>query len=271
MDQRDLNHGTLEVISILSVGFSMNNLYHYLMNEMATSKQCSKNCQECPVWQKSLFKDFDPELLSWLQERKSDRMIIRGETFFNQGSQVDGLYCHSAGLSKVVQKDNNDKIRFARLVFPGDTSGHRSLFIQNHYQGTTIALSETANACFIPIDDVLFLLSKSPSFAQNLIVKISMELRRSEEDKMATKERTVRGRLAELLLKIAHEYSEETDKGEYLVKSEITKREIAKILLVADETIIRLMSEMAKDGVIDYVNKHLLIKDIKSISDLSKY
>lgn len=240
------------------------------MNQIFKDKSCSKNCQNCPVWTKSLFKDFDLDLLNWLQSKKKEKEIIKGETFFNQGSPVEGLYCHSHGLSKVIQKDNNEKIRFARLVFPGDTSGHRSLFIQNHYQGTTIALSETANACFIPIEDILFLLKKSPSFAQNLIVKISTELQRSEEEKMASKERTVRGRLAELLIKLASEYSEVTEEGTYLVKNEITKREIAKILLVADETIIRLMSEMSKDQLIDYINRQLLIKDLKALIEISK-
>ncbi len=210
-------------------------------------------------------------MLNWLQTKKTEKELFKGETFFDQGSSVSGLYCHSSGLSKVIQKDANDKIRFARLVFPGDTSGHRSLFIQNYYQGTTLVLSDTAKACFIPMEDVLYLLSKNPSFAQNLIVKISIELRRSEEDKMATKERTVRGRLAELLLKLGNEYAEVLEKDERLIKSEITKREIAKILLVADETIIRLMSEMAKDGVIDYENKRLLIKDMKNLTELSKY
>lgn len=232
---------------------------------------CPISCHECNVWKKSLFKDFDSSLIEWLAERKKSRTIFKSETLFKQGEEVTGIFCHHEGLSKVIQKDSNDKIRFTRLVFPGDTSGHRSLFIQSVYKGTTIALSDQATACFISIEDTLFLLSKNPSFAKNLIVKISGELNRSEENMMATKEKTVRGRLAQLIYNLAIEYSEKIENDHYVIKTEITKRELAKLLLVADETVIRLMSEMMKEDIIMYSDKKLIIKDLAQILEFTKY
>lgn len=232
---------------------------------------CPTSCHSCPVWKKSLFKDFDSELIAWLASRKQSKVISKTESFFNQGEEVKGIYCHFSGLSKVIQKDLKDKIRFTRLVFPGDTSGHRSLFIQNNYQGTATALSDDVAACFISTDDVLFLLSKSPSFAKNLIIKIAGELKRSEEDMMATKEKTVRGRLARLIYNLAVEYSDKLENGDYVIKTEITKREFSKLLLVADETVIRLMSEMMKEEIVMYSDKKLIIKDLDKVLDLTKY
>lgn len=232
---------------------------------------CPISCHECSVWKKSLFKDFDSHLIEWLSQKKKPQTIFKSETYFKQGEEVTGIYCHFEGLSKVIQKDSKDKIRFTRLVFPGDTSGHRSLFIQNTYQGTTIALSDEVSACFISTEDILFLLSKNSSFAKNLIVKISRELNRSEEDMMATKEKTVRGRLAQLVYNLAVEYSDKMDNGNYVIKTEITKRELAKLLLVADETVIRLMSEMMKEEIIMYSEKKLIIKDLSQVLELTKY
>ena len=171
----------------------------------------------------------------------------------------------------MIQKDLNNKIRFSRLVFPGDTSGHRSLFIEKNYQGTQVGLSETVEVCFIPTSDILFLLIKNSSFSKNLIIKISTELNRSEEDKMATKEKTVRSRLALLIYNLALEYSEKTYENEYVIKTVITKREIAQLLLVAEETVIRLMSEMVKDEIINYHGKKLVIKDLLKILEQTKY
>lgn len=232
---------------------------------------CPISCHECNVWKKSLFKDFDSQLIEWLDQKKKPETILKTEMFFKQGEPVTGIYCHYNGLSKVIQKDSKDKIRFTRLVYPGDTSGHRSLFIQNTYQGTTIALSDEVSACFISTEDILFLLTKNPSFAKNLIVKISGELNRSEEDMMATKEKTVRGRLAQLIYNLAIEYSDKQDNDHYVIKTEITKREFAKLLLVADETVIRLMSEMMKEEMIMYSDKKLIIKDLNQVLELTKY
>ncbi len=232
---------------------------------------CPISCHSCPVWKKSLFKDFDSELISWLAARKESREILKTESFFNQGEEVKGIFCHFSGLTKVIQKDSKEKIRFTRLVFPGDTSGHRSLFIQNTYQGTASVLSDDASACFVSTEDVLFLLSTSPSFAKNLIIKIAGELRRSEEDMMATKEKTVRGRLAQLIYNLAVEYADKLENGDYVIKTEITKREFSKLLLVADETVIRLMSEMMKEEIIMYTDKKLTIRDLEKVLDLTKY
>lgn len=232
---------------------------------------CPVSCFKCPVWNKSLFKDFDSELVDWLAVKKNETIIKKGEILFRQGQIVEGIYCHSSGLSKVVQKDLNNKIRFSRLVFPGDTSGHRSLFIEKNYQGTQVGLSETVEVCFIPTSDILFLLTKNSSFSKNLIIKISTELNRSEEDKMATKEKTVRSRLALLIYNLALEYSEKTHENEYVIKTVITKREIAQLLLVADETVIRLMSEMVKDEIINYHGKKLVIKNLLKILEQTKY
>ncbi len=88
---------------------------------------------------------------------------------------------------------------------------------------------------------------------------------------MATKEKTVRGRLAQLVYNLAVEYSDKMDNGNYVIKTEITKRELAKLLLVADETVIRLMSEMMKEEIIMYSEKKLIIKDLSQVLELTKY
>jgi CRP-like cAMP-binding protein len=232
----------------------------------------TKNCQNCPVWKKSLFKDFDENLLSHVEKIKTYSVLKKGESLFDQDSSVLGLYCHGSGLAKVIQKDlQTEKIRFTRLVYPGDTSGHRSIFIESKYKGTAQIVSEEAEVCFIPTSEVLFFLSQNPTFAQNLIIKISNELNLSEEEKLAAKERTVRGRLAQLLFTLANQYSEQLNESEFMVRSEITKREIANLLLVADETIIRLMSDMQKEGLLRYEGRSLILTDLLKMHEQTKY
>lgn len=231
-----------------------------------------KNCQNCPVWKKSLFRDFDNDLLSYLEKAKEEKILKKGDVLFRQNAQVEGLYCHAHGLAKVLQRDmSSDKIRFSRLVYPGDTSGHRSIFIDRSYKGTCQIISEDAQACFIPSSDVLYFLSGNPEFAKNLIIKISNELHQVEEEKLATKERTVRSRLALLLHTLASEYSDKLPSGDFQLKSEITKREIANLLLVADETIIRLMSDMQKEGLISYNGKYLVVADLEELKRQTIY
>lgn len=227
-----------------------------------------QNCQDCPVWKKSLFRDFDASLISWLEDRKKPYSLKKKQVLFSQGQQVHGIFCHLSGLARVVQKDDGGRVRFSRLVMPGDTSGHRSLFIETIYKGTTDVISDELQACLISREDILHLLAGNASFARNLVVKIATELQRSEEDHISVKEKTVRGRLALLLCELSRDFSEKINETQYLIKSEITKKDIASLLSVANETVIRLMSEMKSEGLISYLDKKLLVLDIERLQNI---
>lgn len=229
-----------------------------------------KDCRDCPVWKKSLFRDFEPDLIQWVTERKKTFSLNKKEILFKQGQNVEGIFCHLNGLAKVVQKDAEGNIRFSRLVLPGDTSGHRSLFIETKYKGTADVLSDSLQACYIPKADILYLLSHSASFAKNLVIKISSELIRSEEEQISVKEKTVRGRLAQLLCELCEAHSDKINDNQFLIKSEITKVDIASCLAVANETIIRLMSEMKSEGLIGYENKKIVINNLEQLQKISR-
>ena len=228
-----------------------------------------KDCRNCPVWKKSLFRDFSSDLIQWVTERKKTVTLNKKEILFSQGQDVDGIFCHLSGLAKVVQKDADGNIRFSRLVLPGDTSGHRSLFIETQYKGTADVLSDTLQACYIPKADILYLLSNNASFAKNLVIKISSELIRSEEEQISVKEKTVRSRLAQLLCELCDAHSDPINDRQFLIKSEITKVDIASFLAVANETIIRLMSEMKSEDLIGYEGKKIVINDLKQLKKIA--
>ena len=230
-----------------------------------------KKCHECPAFNKSLFKDFSPSLIEWLSEHKTFKAYQKTDQLFEQGQAVHGLFCHAEGLVKVVQKDENKKVRFARLVLPGDSSGHRSLFVSSTYRGSASVLSETACGCFVSSEDISYLLLKNPDFAKSLIEKISRELKRSEDSQMASKEKTLRSRLAQLLFDLGENFSIKINEEDVLINAEITKRDMAAILMVAEESVIRIMSEMARDGFIDYQDKKILIKNLSKMFDQTKY
>lgn len=228
-------------------------------------------CNNCPVWKLSLFRDFEEDSISWLAENKTICTFNKDEYLFIQGEEVSGIYCHLDGLAKVVQTDSAGKIGFTRLVLPGDTSGHRSLFIESTYKGTTNVISKQLNACHIPKENILYLLSTNASFAKNLVTKIASELQRTEEDTFSIKEKTVRNRLAHLIVRLCDEYADQIDDGKILIRSEITKRDIASLLMVANETIIRLMSEMKMEGLLTYEKKRMLVLDYEKLRVLAKH
>jgi len=229
-----------------------------------------KDCRECPVWKKSLFRDFDDELVEWITANKKTIELKKKDVLFEQGQKVEGIFCHLYGLAKVVQKDKEGNVRFSRLVLPGDTSGHRSLFIETTYKGTADVISDSLQTCYIPKEHILYLLSSNVSFAKNLVIKISSELVRTEENQILAREKTVRSRLAQMLYELYQTHAEPVEDGQWLIQAEITKVDIAGFLAVANETIIRQMSDMKAEGLIGYQGKKIVIKNLDKLKAISK-
>ena len=192
-----------------------------------------------------------------------------GEPLFEQGQPVGGLFCIAEGLIRVRQRGKQVKPRFVRLVLPGDTAGHRSLFTEEHFKGTATVISERVSVCFVPSGTILTLIGSSTEFAKSLLKRLSGELDRAEEDQVATKEKSVRGRLAQLIWTLCESYSESGSGGTRVLRSEISKVDIARMLSVADETVIRLMTEFKRDGVIDYSGRRIRIISAKKLQALA--
>lgn len=228
-----------------------------------------RDCRDCPVWKQSLFSNIDADTIAWLTQRKKTVERHKKEILFSQGQAVAGIYCHLRGLAKVVQNDDNGNVRFSRLVLPGDSSGHRSLFIETNYKGTASVVSDTLQSCYIPKDDILHLLATNPSFAKNLVVRISRELTRSEEETLSVKEKSVRSRLAKLLVELCEADAEKINDGQFLILSAITKVEFAGFLSVANETMIRLMSDLKNEGLISFEGKKIVVNDLDKLKAIA--
>jgi CRP-like cAMP-binding protein len=161
------------------------------------------------LWNHPLLAGFSDELRTWLAPRLEKKSLKKGDVLFSQGDLVKGIYLHLEGLTKITQADEKGALEFSRLVVPGDTSGHRSLFLEETYKGTAEVLSPTSEVVFIRIEDITSLLSKSLSFTKSIIVKISTELRRSEEQHVQKTKKSVRGRVADLILNLCDNYYED--------------------------------------------------------------
>ncbi len=208
--------------------------------------------------------------LKLLASSKKPCTYKKNQKIFEQGDVVSGIYCNSNGLVKVIQKDSSEKILFSRLAFPGDSVGYRSLFIEKNYKGTATMVSDQGQGCFISHETVSQLFLQNPSFAKALVKKISFELERSVDEKIELKEKSTFARLCYLLINLFEEFSEETVDGHLSLKSDITKVEIAQILAVADETVIRHMSELKNDKVIQQNGKRLTLINRKQLERLAQ-
>lgn len=218
------------------------------------------SCRNCPIWKKSLFASLCEADLEVLERDKVPLRFDKGEPLFNQGAPTTGIYCIQRGIAKVIQKNKKGSVVMVRIAPPGDTVGHRSIFTCATFRGSARA-TEPLLACQVPKATLLRLLGRNTDFAQQIILRMAHDIKSHERDHRNRRDKNVRERLADLLLKLIDLCGELQPDSSWKLAVHITKSDIAAMLGTAHETAIRFVSELKQEGVVRQEGRTLFIKD----------
>ena len=197
-------------------------------------------------------------------EAKKTVFFNKGEALFEEGSNVDGIYFIENGTAKLYKLGFNWKEQILRFIKEGDIIGYRALLIDEAYQATAEAMSDL-QAIFIPSDVFLHLLEVDSQLSYTMLQKISFELGESSNTVTFLAQKTVRERLAEVLLLLEQKLG--TD-PEGFIKISLTREEIANLIGTATESAIRLISEFKQDDYIAVEGRNIKILNHEKLKKL---
>ena len=179
----------------------------------------------------------------------------KGETIFEDGGTPNGVYFLSKGTAKLSKQGVYGKEQILRFIKEGDLIGYRSLLCGEDFQAKAEAMTEV-EAQFLPSDIFLHLLEVAPRLSFVMLQKIAFELGESSNTVTFLAQKTVRERLAEILLLLEQKLG--TD-PEGFIKISLTREEIANLIGTATESAIRLISEFKQDGLIEVEGRNIKI------------
>ena len=186
---------------------------------------------------------------------KQNLKFHKGEAIFEDGGTPNGVYFLSKGTAKLSKQGVYGKEQILRFIKEGDLIGYRSLLCGEDFQAKAEAMTEV-EAQFLPSDIFLHLLEVAPKLSFVMLQKIAFELGESANTVTFLAQKTVRERLAEILLLLEQKLG--TD-PEGFIKISLTREEIANIIGTATESAIRLISEFKQDGLIEVEGRNLKI------------
>lgn len=175
-----------------------------------------------------------------------------GQMIFYSGNDPLGIFTIQSGLVKLEVTSASGAAHTLRLVGPGGTLGYRSLFANEPYHASAVAV-EDCELCFVPKAEIMNIFKNHPELAMKLLSHISKDLRLAEEKWMDQMDKGASERIAEALLFLQDHFAHQN----------WTRREIAQWAGTTPETVIRTLSQFEKDGLIDQT-------DGRSIRILSK-
>lgn len=204
----------------------------------------------------SIFSKAKPETVAEINKHKICNFYRKGQMLFTEGAFPFGLYYIKTGKVKLSHLGQDGKEQIIRLINAGDVIGYRALISNDRYNGSAVTL-EDANVCFIPKEVFLHVLQTDASVGFELMKLLSVELKTAELRLTYLAQKPVRERLAETLLFIKQTYGCEQDAVTLDVR--LSREEIANLVGTATESIIRLLSEFNKDGMIALDGKKIKI------------
>jgi len=205
------------------------------------------DCADCPSLGDSIFCNLKKEVLKYISKSKDETLYKKGQIVFNEGVRPLGLHCVATGRVKVYKLGVDGKDQIVRVANSGDIIGYRSLLSNENYSSSAKALVET-RTCFIPKSIFFELVENNNEFALNIMRIISKALRSAEFQSMNIAQTTVRQRLADTLLSKKDILEEK--KGITVMSFTISRKDLSDLIGCAPETVIRMLSELKKEGVI---------------------
>lgn len=213
---------------------------------------------------KDIQKHFTKQEWKSLTYEKEDLICRKGDFIIKEGSIPRGVYCIKTGTAKLYKNGFNGKEQILRFVQKGDLIGYRSLLCNEFFGASAMAL-EKMEVCFIPEKFFNKLLQVSPNLSFNILKKISYELGEAAKTITILAQKTVRERLAEILLFLEKKLGTDIDG---FINIKLTREELANLIGTATESAIRLISEFKFDKLIKVEKRKIKILNHKKIIKL---
>ncbi len=222
-------------------------------------------CQHCALDNVSLFRYLTPDEVENVNFEKDFREYRRGDILYQEGNRISGFYCINSGIIKVYKTGFDGKEQIIRFAKAGEIIAYRSV-LSNEVACTSAKVIEDCRVCFLPSELLTSLVKTNPSFALELLKLACHELGEANSFITDIAQKTVRERLAEILLLLVNDFG--LDEHNFLNIS-LTREELANIVGTATESVIRLLSEFKSDGLVELNGRKIRIMNRKGLEKIS--
>jgi CRP-like cAMP-binding protein len=229
------------------------------MSENVCHTKPVNDCEKCGHRMTNAICSTSPEVWKLLDQVKQKTIFKAHQIIFYQDNEPLGLYTISSGLVKLEVTSVSGQNHTLRYLGAGSALGYRSLFANEKYQATAIAIEKT-EICFIPKNTVMDIFKQHPEAALKILESLSKDLRQAEEKWTSQMDKDASERIAEALIFLQDHFQHQN----------WTRKEIAEWAGTTPETVIRTLAQFEQEGFVDQsqgrtiklINKQKLIEKL---------
>ena len=215
------------------------------------------SCDSCLIRTHQLFRHLKDDEIQKIAVNKITESYTRGSVIYQEGHRMKGFYCVQKGIIKIFKTGFDGKEQIIRFAKPGDIIGYRSV-LSNEPACTSTEVLEDCVVCHIPKADLINLVKENGNFSLELLQLTCKELGEANSYITDIAQKTVRERLAEIIIHLQDEFGKD-ESG--ILKLSLTREELANIVGTATESVIRLLSEFKSEKLIELKGRKIKILD----------
>ncbi len=191
-----------------------------------------------------LFRDMRSAELAAIAPWFSEHRYQRDDFIFREGDPATRFWVVKEGQVKIVKYGESGKEIVIEVIPPGEVFGGATMLMPQQ-PATAQALSD-ATPLSLSVDEYRRLLRNYPAVAVRVIEVLGDRLLGVIQMRAMASERTER-RIAHILLKLASKFGEDTAEG-CLIRTRLSRQDIAELSDTTLETAIRIMSKLRSEG-----------------------
>lgn len=214
-----------------------------------------------------LFSGLNDENLAEVASIATKRTYAKGEVLFTEGEPAVGFFLVASGSVKLSKISQDGKEKVLHFAYAHETFAEAAFFGDGRYPAEARAL-EKVEALYFPRDSFMGLLERNPRFALNLIVTLSLSVRRFARQIEELTFAEVPSRLAAYLIDLAAKKST-TYQGTTYLDLEIKKGELASHLSTVGETLSRALKKLKDEGIIEVKGSRVVVHDMPRLKEIA--
>jgi CRP-like cAMP-binding protein len=191
----------------------------------------------------------------------------KGDTIISSGSKPKGLTCLVSGKAKVFKIGAGNREQIIKMLRPQNFINYRSLFSDNYYPFSVVAIEESAVVIFEK-HAIAEIMKQNVDLAIRFIKIISQDLLFSDNRLVSLTQKHVRGRISESLLLLRDIYGVEAD-GRTL-RIMLSREDLAHFSNMTTSNAIRTLSGMVSEKILDIHGRKIVILDPEKLEAINE-
>lgn len=215
-------------------------------------------CNSCK-FRSHLFDKLSEVELDYIHKNKKTVIIKKGDIINRSGDPIREFVYLVEGLVKLQKIGKNGKEQIVRISKPLDFIGLLSVFAKDTYEYTITALVDSV-VCKININSMRKMVQDNGLFSMDILRYISVISNEIIRHTYAINSKNLRGRIALLLVDFSEKYFYSNS-----FDLPISRKEMAEMIDMTPENVIRIISEFKKDNLIKVRGKHVEILNMEML------